>query len=259
MNRSIYFLLVATVACCGCAVTQPQNTPVSQSLERDPTTGSGFYLYVPSSYSHTRPMPVVVTCHGTPPYDIAEHHIREWKFLGEKHGCIIVAPKLMGTDGLLGDGPIVGMANSERRILSILSLLAYRYNIDRANVMITGFSGGGFPTYWVGLRHPDVFSVAVSRNGNFNRRNLEGLYPPSAKQMPIYVYYGSNDPATIQVQSRNAIEYLTDNGFNVSSKVLSGVGHERKPEVAMQFFLDNMNPPHATLPLRPGAVLTRGD
>lgn len=254
--------LAAVCSCtwllCGCAVTQRQDTPVQQTLERDPTTGAGFYLYVPSTYSHSRPMPVIVTCHGTPPYDVAEHHIREWKWLGEKHGCIIVAPKLMGTDGLLGDGPVVGMANSERRILSILSLLSYRYNLDRANVMITGFSGGGFPTYWVGLRHPEIFSAVVSRNGNFNESNLDGWYPPEATSTPVMVYYGSNDPGTIQVQSRNAIGYLKAKGFNVTSRVLQGYGHERKPEVAMEFFLDHQNAPQATLPSSGRTVLTRG-
>ena len=251
MLRTMMWMTALTAAlCAGCAVTQPQNTPVAQTYEIDPATGAGFWLYVPSTYSHDNPVPVIVTCHGTPPYDVAEHHIREWKFLGEQNRCIIVAPKLIGTDGLFGDGPVVGMMASERRILSILSLLGYRYNLDRANVMITGFSGGGFPTYWVGLRHPDLFSVAVSRNGNFSQGNIEGWFPPAAAEMDVMVYYGENDPATIINQSRNAIRFLTAAGFNVKSAMIPGAGHERKPEIAMQFFRDHMNPPQGTIPPR---------
>jgi poly(3-hydroxybutyrate) depolymerase len=231
----------------GCAVTQRQDTPVDYTFEKDPVTGRSFYLYVPSGYDQSRPAPVVVTCHGTPPYDVANHHIREWKYLGEKHGCIIVAPELIGTDGLLGNGPVIGMLNNERYILSILSLLSYRYNVDRANVMITGFSGGGFPTYWVGLRHPDVFSAAVSRNGNFNQGNLEGWYPPAAAEIPIKVYWGSNDPGTIQSQCEAAVRYLKAKGFQVESEELPGAGHERKPEVAMKFFRENWNEPEGTM------------
>jgi predicted peptidase len=231
----------------GCAVTQPQNTPVNHTFERDPVTGRSFYLYVPSTYTHDKPAPLIISCHGTPPYDVANHHIREWKYLGEQHGCIVVAPELMGTDGLLGNGPVIGMLNSERYILSIISLLSYRYNIDRANVMITGFSGGGFPTYWVGLRHPDVFSVAVSRNGNFNQGNLDGWYPPSAAEIPIKVYWGSNDPGAIQGQCEAAVRYLKAKGFQVESEELPGAGHERKPEVAMRFFRENWNPPRGTM------------
>jgi len=194
MRIYVLWLLVLVGTMGGCAVTQPQNTPVRQRYEIDPSTGRGFWIYVPSTYREDRPAPLIVSCHGTPPYDVAEHHIREWKMLGEQNGCIVVAPELIATDGLIGDGPIVGMLSCERYILSLISMLGYRYNIDRANVMITGFSGGGFPTYWVGLRHPDVFSVVAARNCNFSQANLDGWYPPEAKQTAIIVYYGQNDP-----------------------------------------------------------------
>ena len=228
--------LLAATALTGCAVTQPQNTPVRQRRELDPVSGRAYCIYVPSNYTHTRPHPLIVSCHGTPPYDVAEHHIREWKMLGEKNGCIVVAPELIATDGLIGDGPSVGMLDDERFILSLISLLTYRFNIDRANVMITGFSGGGFPVYWVGLRHPDVFSAVVARSCNFSEHNLDGWYPPDARSARVMVYYGENDPGAIAGQSDAAIAYLQSKGFQVETRVIPGLGHERRPDVAMEFF-----------------------
>lgn len=247
ITASVAFAVLAALVG-GCAVTQPQNTPMRERLELDPVTGRGYWIYVASTYRHDRPAPLIVSCHGTPPFDVAEHHIREWKMLAEKNGCIVVAPELIATDGLLGDGPIVGMLANERQILSIISQLAYRYNIDRANMMITGFSGGGFPTYWVGLRHPDLFNSVVARNCNFSRHNLHGWYPSDATSVNVMVYYGQNDPGTIVAQSRQAIQYLRANGFRVDTDVLPGAGHERRPEVAMRFFLENRRPPQPTLP-----------
>ncbi len=232
----------------GCAVPQPQNTPVQQEFEINPVTGKGYFIYVPSSYRHDRPMPLIITCHGTWPYDIADMHIREWKMLGEQKGCIIVAPELVATDGIFGDGPLPGMQADERYILTIIGALGYRYNIDRNNIMITGFSGGGFPTYWIGLRNPDVFSVVVARNCNFSENNLDGWYAPEAQQARIMVYYGEADPAAIVLQSRAALDYFQRKGFHVSSTVIPNAGHERHPEVAMQFFLENMRPPRSSLP-----------
>jgi len=232
----------------GCAVTQPQNTPVPEHVEIDPGTGRKFYIYVPSTYRHDRPAPLIISCHGTPPYDVANHHIREWKWLAEQNGCIAVAPDLMATDGLLGDGPIIGMEACEKFILSLVSLLGYRYNIDRANIMITGFSGGGFPTYWVGLRHPDVFSCVVARNCNFSESNLDGWYPPEAIYSSVMVYYGENDPGTIKSQSKAAITYLQSHGFSVATDIVPGSGHERHPEVAMRFFRQNWRRPVPSLP-----------
>lgn len=247
-RRLIAVVILLASALSGCAVTQPQGTPVWQWREIDPATNKAFWIYVPSNYRHEVPAPLIVSCHGTPPYDVAEHHIREWKFLGERNGCIVVCPELIATDGLLGDGPIVGMLPDERQILSLISLLTYRFNIDRGNVMITGFSGGGFPTYWVGLRNPDVFSVVVARNCNFSKMNLDGWYPAEAKQTSILVYYGQNDPATIIAQSKAAVRYLRSKGFShVEADVIPGKGHERRPEVAMDFFRRNWQRPRPSM------------
>jgi poly(3-hydroxybutyrate) depolymerase len=231
----------------GCAVPQPQNTPNWQRREFEPSTGRAYWIYVPSTYTHAQPAPLIISCHGTPPYDVAEHHIREWKKLGERNGCIVVAPQLVATDGLFGDGPIIGMLQDERYILSIISYLGYRYNIDKANIMITGFSGGGFPAYWVGLRNPEVFSVIAARNCNFNQGNLDGWWPPEARSVHIIVYYGEVDPGAIIAQSKAAIEYFRGQGFNLSTAVIPGEGHVRHPEVAMKFFQENMRPPQSSL------------
>ena len=247
MMRAWLWMVMAVVICSGgCAVTQPQDTPNWQRLEVEPSTGRGYYIYVPSTYRHDKPAPLIVTCHGTPPYDVAEHHIREWKKLGEINGCIIVAPQLVATDGLFGDGPVIGMLQDERYILSIISYLGYRYNIDKANIMLTGFSGGGFPTYWVGLRHPETFSVLAARNANFNRPNLDGWFTPRPTT-PLIIYWGANDPGVIRSQCEQAIEYLRGKGYKPVVRELPGVGHERHPEVAMDFFRRNWRPPQPSM------------
>lgn len=232
----------------GCAVTTPQNTPVWQKHQVNPADGEAFWLYVPSTYDKNVPTPLVITCHGSPPFDIAEHHIREMKMLGQTNGCIVVAPELVATDGIIGDGPVSGMLKNERIILSLISHLTYRYNIDRNNVMITGFSGGGFPAYWVGLRHPDVFTAVVARNCNFSKRNLDGWYPPEAVRTPVMIYYGDSDPAPIKWQSQRGIKYLRSKGFDVTTAIVPDSGHERHPHYAMRFFVSRLRPAKPTVP-----------
>ena len=248
IRASCVTVLVLAGLTAGCAVTQSQDTPAWQKLEVDPATGRGYWIYVPSTYHHSRPAPIIVSCHGTNPFDIAEHHIKEWKMLGEENGCIVVAPKLVATDGVLGDGPPAGMLDNERVIMSVINQLGYRYNVDRANIMITGFSGGGFPTYWVGLRHPDVFSVIAARNCNFSQGNVEGWFPPEAAKTPVIVYTGSNDFPSISIQSREAVSFLRSRGFDVETQVIPGAGHERHPEVAMKFFRRRWRTPDPSLP-----------
>jgi dipeptidyl aminopeptidase/acylaminoacyl peptidase len=234
----------------GCAVTQPQNTPVQERHEVDSATGRGFWLYVPSGYRGDHPAPLIVTCHGTWPYDVANDHIREWKWYAEQNGCIVIAPELGATDGLFGSGPVSGMLSDEKFILSIVSGLGYRLNIDRSNVMITGFSGGGFPTYWVGLRHPDVFTVVVARSCNFNETNSDGWWTPESLRTPIKIYYGEKDFGAIKGQSDLAIQYFRSKGFAVDVEVMPGIGHERHPEVAMDFFRRHWKAPHPSLAVK---------
>jgi len=246
--RNLLLIVAVAALASGCHVPQDQNTPVSERREVDPTTGDGYWIYVPSTYRHDRPAKLIISCHGTPPYDVSNMHIREWKMIGQNYGCIVVAPELQGTDGIIGDGPLVGMLECERRIMSLISVLGYRYNIDLANIMITGFSGGGFPAYWVGLRHPEIFSVVVGRSCNFSVSNLDGWYPPEAVRTPVMIYYGSRDLANVQGQSRAGIEYLRQRGFEVETRVIPGIAHERRPEVAMGFFLRHLHQPRPSLP-----------
>ena len=76
----------------GCAVPQPQNTPVPPKLLQEPVTGCIYYLYVPSTYSRDKPAPLIISCHGTDPYDVAAYQIGEWKMLAEEYGCLLVCP-----------------------------------------------------------------------------------------------------------------------------------------------------------------------
>ena len=245
--KKLLFLLPTIFLLTGCPVPNPGETPVGKWYMKDPVSGAGFWAYVPNCYSPDVPSKVIISCHGTNPWDIAEHHVRTWKYYGEKHNIIIICPELVGTDGIFGDGPVGSMLISERRILSILSSMSYRYNLDQNNIMITGFSGGGFPTYFVGLRHPELFSVVVAQNCNFNERNIRNWYPMhQAKKIPLMVYYGQFDPPPIIDQSVRAIAYFKGHGFDLTDRVLRNKGHDRMPQVALQYFLNHANPPKPT-------------
>jgi len=249
VNRLIaVFLLLSTLIVAGCPVPHTPATPVGKWQIDALVPGVGGWIYVPKKYTHEKPMKIIISCHGTPPFDVAGHHIDTWKWYGEQYGCIIICPDMVGTDGIFGDGAVHSMMEDERRILTILSTLSYRYNLDRNNIMITGFSGGGFPVYWVGLRHPELISTVVAQNCNFNEGNLDGWYPRDAIKSRVFIYYGKDDPATIKIQSDNGIKYLRSRKFNVKTHVIRDkrTGHDRHPEIAMDFFKQNWRKPKGT-------------
>ncbi|MCY2932278.1 MAG: hypothetical protein NTV86_22845 [Planctomycetota bacterium] len=252
-------VLLLLAAAAGCSVPQDQNTRTWERMETDPVTGKAYWLFVPDTYSHSRPMPLIVTCHGTIPFDMSNDHIREWKKIAEDSGCLLLAPAMSGTDGILGDGPVPAMKEDENTILSLISMVGYRYNVDMANIMLTGFSGGGFPTYWVGVRNPDVFSVVVLRSCDFCDYNLDGWFSPDAAgKQAIKIYWGEFDPAPIKVQSQSGMGFLISRGFNVApEEIVPGIGHERRPEVAMAFFRENLRKPRPSQPVPVAGRLPR--
>ncbi len=257
-----YLPLFAVVFLCGCPLP-PDTAPTRAGkwYMREPVTGSGYWMYLPKDYSHEKPMKVIISCHGTPPFDVAKHHIDTWGMYGDKYGCIVICPELVGTDGIFGAGAIYDMKENEERILSILSSLSYQYNLDRANIMITGFSGGGFPVYWVGLRHPDIFSAVIAQNCNFNQGNTDGWFPRAATKIAVMIYYGQNDPLPIKVQSKNGIDYLRSKGFTVKTRVIrhERTGHDRHPEIAMEFFKQNWRTPDGTNRQGPAVRIATND
>lgn len=233
------FVVLLALALAGCAVPQDQNVPNQERLLTDPVTRRAYYLYVSSQYVPEQPAPVIISLQGTAPYDTADGQVKEWKKIAEDAGAILVCPTLVSSDGILtgGDaGLLRRLLEDERFILTVLGQLHYRYNVDRRNVFLTSWSGGGYPLYFVGLRHPDIFAALVARQSTFRRGVIEGWYPPEARGMPVLIFHGTFDFVPVQAQSREAYEFLRADGFETVELTTTPGGHVRHPEVALEFF-----------------------
>jgi len=235
---TILFLFTSVLA--GCAVTQEQNVPNPAPLIKEPITGRTYKLYVSSRYNRSRPAPVIISLHGTAPWDTADRQAMEWKKIAEDQGAILVCPTLLSSGGMFppGDTQLHKLLlQDELFLLTILGQLHFKFNIDRRNIFLTSWSGGGFPLWFIGLRHPDIFSAICARQSNFRRSTVDGWYPDAARQMPVLIFYGSSDLAPIVNQSKNAYGYLTEKGFQSVTITTTPGGHVRHPEIAIEFFL----------------------
>jgi len=231
----LFAITVPFTAMLGCAVTQPQDAPAPEIVGSEPRTGREYSLYVPAGYDAGRKWPLVITLHGTFLFDGHRDQIREWKMLAEENGFIAAAPRLRSTQGIL---PRIGslwyedLAADEKTILALLDLLEARYAIDANNVLLTGFSSGGYPMYWTGLRNPGQFSMLVARAGNCDTGMLDRIrLGPGAQKLPVAMIYGTTDLWMLRNQTFEAYEYLTQHGVPASIKPVGG-GHWRHPEVA---------------------------
>jgi poly(3-hydroxybutyrate) depolymerase len=238
-----YLPLLVFGVCGGCIVTQPQDTPVSESRQVEPSTGRPYWLYVPSYYSPRQSWPLVITLHGTHGWDSAHAQIREWKALAEQRGLIVAAPQLKSTQDVL---PVIrslwakDLAADEQAVLATLEEVSSRYHIDGRSILLTGFSAGGYVLYYTGLRHPDRFSMLIAREASFRDDLLEGLAPSEqALKMPIMIFWGKDEFAPIRKQSWRAYRRLREQKFvNTRHKEVEG-GQLRRPDLAYRFWAEN--------------------
>ncbi len=250
LKTRLLFISVLTflsVSLTGCPIWHSTDTPVDEFALTEPATKSKFYLYVPSDYEPTRKWPLVVTLHGTPGYDNASRQAKEWKIFAEEHGFIVLAPKLTSAQGVLPvshSSRMKQLATDEKRVLSAMAETKKRYSIDERNVMISGYSAGGFSMYYIAMRNPNKFSTMVARLCNCNMKVLKAL-PVSSASRKIHMLiffsktginpiYSKHNP--IGWQSWAAFEYLRRQDHrSIEIDAVEG-GHHRHPEVAYAFW-----------------------
>ncbi|HUS47118.1 MAG TPA: hypothetical protein VM098_03285 [Phycisphaerae bacterium] len=243
MRRFVLFLpLIA--ACSGCPVWQSQDVPVPATLVKEQITGTRYWRYVPKDYTPQRRWPMVVTLHGTIPYDTYENQIDEWKRLAENKQFIVVAPYLHSTQGIL---PVVSkfwfedLERDEKAILAIIDEMCKTHSIDKKAIMLHGFSAGGFPLFYTGLRNPQRFNMLVARGTNCRIELLESInITDEMRKLPVIILIGKDDSPVIQKQCWLAFRYLRERRcFETQRHEFEG-GHLRRPDLAYTYWRQHL-------------------
>ena len=205
----------------------------------EPVSGQTYELYVPSTYTADRAWPLVVTCHGTPPFDTAKLQVREWTDLAERRGLIIAAPVLKGTRARTDASPktvdqqIELQRYDEQTILAAVNHVRAGYRIDEGKVFLTGWSAGNYAVLWTGLNHPEIFRAMAVRQGNFDAKFVTPLESKLSDQQQVMVFYGQVD--LLRSQAKNCIRWLKEHGATVFSDEVFGA-HHRVPDLAYRYF-----------------------
>ncbi len=235
----LLFLFVAAGFLAGCPVTQRQDTPVSAQRLSDPASGANYWLYVPSNYEELSSCPLVVTLHGSKVWDGSKRQMKEWKYLAQKHGFIVAAPQVRSAEGIL---PVLSretqLANDEAVVLSIIDRIGADYPaVDTDAVLLTGFSAGGYPMYYIGLRNPERFDMLIARACNSSMDTFENIeLTDEVRNQPIAIFWGKNDLSLIRKHSWQAFRWLRENRcFKTTRKMVAG-GHLRRPGTAYKLW-----------------------
>lgn len=249
MKRAVLFATLSAVTA-GCPYVPPETRHPHVNVT-EPITKTRYWCYVPSYYSEDRDWPLVVTLHGTNPWDGRTRQILEWKDTAEQRGLIVVAPQLASTQGPVPVIPSVWYAkesdlrHDECMILAVIDHVVRTHRIDEESILLTGFSSGGFPLYYVGLRNPERFDMLIARDCNSTLGLFERIkLTEEARKLPIAVFWGKDDLPAIQEQSWDAFRYLREHGCENTTRKQTHGGHLRRPDIAWQIWSQRLPRKH---------------
>jgi len=204
-------------------------------------------LYVPSKYSPKTSWPLVISSHGRGGSGKGE--MGAWQGLANSHGFIVACPDMVtATVDRPQKSTLPPSDEDDEVLLDIFRTVCAQFRVNRRAVMVTGFSGGGNPSYYSGLRHPDVFTHICTRGGNWAPQHLphdEKVLEAGKEQLQIYVFWGEKDHPLIigepkgTGQAYQALKALKEAGYkNIKEEEIPGMGHSSRPDLAAAWFGD---------------------
>lgn len=93
-------------------------------------------------------------------------------------------------------------------------------NIDKSRIYLTGLSMGGYGSWELAMRRPELFAAVVPICGGGDESNAKLI-----KDIPIQVWHGNADRAVPVERSRMMVKALKSVDGKVEYHELDGVGH----------------------------------
>lgn len=190
-----------------------------------------YRLFVPSAEARKKPLPLVVYLHGSG--GIGDDNLKQisggnttgthiWTTADaqRRHPTFVLAPQLPhGTQwGAQGSDALSPHAEA---LVQLIASLTREFSLDADRVYLTGQSLGGYGTWDMIGKRPDLFAAAVP---------LCGYGEPSrvaaARRLPIWVFHGAQDPLVPVTASRQLVAALRAVDSPVKYTEYPDVGHD---------------------------------
>ena len=116
-------------------------------------------------------------------------------------------------------------------ILRAVDTLKRRYNVDEAQIYLTGISDGGTGVYYLALKEPNLWSSYLPLNGSLAvlrnpQTGADGeMHGNNFVNAPLYVVNGENDPLYPVAQVEPHISWLKRMGVSLLFRPQAGAGH----------------------------------
>jgi predicted esterase len=175
-----------------------------------------YTVYIPRDYNEDTPTPLFVALHGSGVNEIsyALNIATLLEAARVRRGLprmIMIAPKARGfSDWYLGD--------SGKDVLECMDHIKALYNIDEKNIVLQGFSMGGYGAWRLSLLNPGLFKAIVIQSGAISPppylkgENILDLLD-RGKGSNFLIVHGAKDNAVPVDDARKAVQKLKELGI----------------------------------------------
>lgn len=172
------------------------------------------FLYVPSGYSPTTPVPLVVGLHGS---GGSSDDWSGYDAYAEERGFVFLVPDSRSWTWDVADvgyfGPDVGFIDRA------LTYTFERCRIDPSRIALAGFSDGASYALSLGVSNGDLFTHLIAYSAGFYARSS-----PIVGQPRVYQSHGTNDTVLPITLGLDIAELLRGQGYDVTFEQFDG-GH----------------------------------
>jgi len=209
-------------------ITKENIQPVIDKFQRtkfaDPKTGVtlNYNLFVPDDYDGSKSYPLVLFLHGAGERGddslsilTANQGATVWAKETEqaKRPCIVLAPQCPAERGwtslmLTRDDPFRPLDELET-VYDLIHIITRKYNIDKKRLYCTGLSMGGFGSWALNIKYPDLFAAVAPICSYGDTKEVKKI----AKK-PIWVMTAEEDPLVNVQLVRDTVDALKAAGGN---------------------------------------------
>lgn len=179
-----------------------------------------YVVYVPADYNPKEKLPVILFLHGSGERGsdgLKQSEVgigRAIRFNPERYHALVVIPQCL--EGKFWADEMADFA------LKALDKTVKEYRGDKNRLYLTGLSMGGFGSWGIATKHPEMFAAVVPCCGGGDPEKMA----TALANLPIWVFHGSSDGAVNVEQSRKMVKAIKDAGSSqIKYTEYEGVDH----------------------------------
>jgi predicted peptidase len=122
------------------------------------------------------------------------------------------------------DGTVINAwLRMEKELEFMLRTTATDYRVDRRRIYLSGLSMGGFGSFAIGAKYPNLFAAIAPICGGGDPNTVDEL---AASQRPMWVFHGGRDRVVSPSESLRMVNALIEKGHrNIRFTVHEELGH----------------------------------